>query len=662
MEQKHESTRKAQSRSSNSHKAERVELGTKGAIAEEEDSSSSCQLMEVSRGAHKLNQTDSQRELDSKKIFSQQRPVFEIDVPKVRKSHHVNKKKDPERRTLKEILETMHFKGLLRSNSMIKEIKYEYHHQSSDFFSEQSLINDNPPIVLIKPRHVPSLQPEEKSSPVFQEEGSSCTETKMKKMKVKEEPSSNIIDSKNRGLNLNAKSGRAEAEENPTPIKRLSQQEVAKDSQEKETITVKKEVKTKQKVSIKMKSLSSVTLPSPKKEANDRKGDKTAKPAISSKKPVEKEVAKAMNLSRCKDQAKVTPPKLTKPENASNVSKNKVSSPRSATANSKSNGTPQTANSKSNHTPRTIVGSASNQKKSPTKKKKPVSKAIATKKTTEKLECKGGDKKIEVASENDNKLECIGDNKKIDLAPENDNLFGGYSNETADQLPTEEGTEHTDNQIEEHHDKGESSAFDVTPVTIEDQSNRESIGEVDDDPIIPNGADSESFIVETGLKALLLSNPAFLNHAEDLFDLNVNVPTTSQKFGICDITDANSQLLLDCANEIVRRRSLPDSQMVHPPLLALVGNAKSHSISLAHLLKETCDSIEALRRYSELAGENYAIDSLYAMLERDINCSEVLSSIWELGWRKGFSVDDKMQVVDDIEKQLLTGLIEEICA
>ncbi|OMO87983.1 hypothetical protein CCACVL1_08624 [Corchorus capsularis] len=855
MEQKHESSRKAQSRSSNSHKAERVELGTKGANEEEEDSSSSCQLMEVSRGAHKLNkvidswskglwydghskdiakdllkgaldlqeslhmlgklqeashymarlkkkekekercdrvrndqvlqrtnsspivernyqtgfqnprfsadnvsrdcieelrkvikeglarqnqlpnvnaeekrcfsrrysdstsdipstssshsstfqtdnftsmdssissaaldkkarapsliaklmgleempskplQTDSQREIDSKKIFSQQRPIFEIDMPKVRKSHHVNKKKDPERRTLKEILETMHFKGLLRSNSMIKEIKYEYHHQSNDFFSEQSLINDNPPIVLIKPRHVPSLQPEEKSSLVFQEEGSSNTETKMKKMKVKEEPSSKIIDSKNRGLIFNEKSGRAEAEETPTPIKRLSQQEVAKDSQEKETITVKKEVKTKQKVSIKMKSSGPVTLPSPKKEANDRKSDKTAKPATSSKKPVEKEVAKAMNLSRSKDQAKVTPPKLSKPENASNVSKNKISRPRSATtANSKSNGTPQIANSKSNHMPRTIVGSASDQKKSPTKKKKPVSKAIAAKKTTEKLECKGGNEKIEVASENVNKLECIGDNKKIDLASENDNLFGGYSNETADQLSTEEGTEHTDIQIEEHHDKGESLALDVTPVTIEDQSNRESIGEFDDDPIIPKGPDSESFIVETGLKALLLSSPTFLNHAEELFDLNVNVPTTSQKFGISDITDANSRLLLDCANEIVQRRSFPDYQMVHPPLLTLVGNAKSHSISLAHLLKETCDSIEALRRYSELASENYPIDSLYAMLERDINCSEVLSSIWDLGWRKGFSVDDKMQVVDDIEKQLLSGLIEEICA
>ena len=213
----------------------------------------------------------------------------------------------------------------------------------------------------------------------------------------------------------------------------------------------------------------------------------------------------------------------------------------------------------------------------------------------------------------------------------------------------------------EHFDNSESSVCDVSLVTIDDLNKRRSIGEVDDDPIIPIGTNSESFMRGTSLKALLLISPAFLNHAEELFHLHVNVPTTSQKVGISDFTDANTRLSLDCANEIVRRRSFPDSQIVHPPLLTLVGNAKSH-ISLDHLLKETCDGVEALRSYNELADENYLTGSLYAMLERDIKRSEVLSGIWDLGWRKGFSVDDKMQVVDDIEKQLLSGLIEEICA
>ncbi|XVF34850.1 hypothetical protein REPUB_Repub18cG0094000 [Reevesia pubescens] len=619
-----------------------------------------AKLMGLEEMPSKSLQTDSHNDLESKKIFSQQRPIFEIDTPKVRKSQFVFRKEDPERRTLKDILETMHFKGLLKSNA-IKEIKPDSH-QSSDFFSEQRLINDSPPIVLIKPRHY--LQPHEKFAPVFQEEGSLNTETMLKKVKVKEEHPSKTIDTNNRGLKFNEIRGRVEAEE--TPVKRLSQQESAKDSKEKEARPVKKEVKIKERLSTKMKSLGPITQPSLKKEAPDKKFDKIPKAATSSRKPVEKEVSKAKNISRSKDQAKVAPPKPSKPENGSNVAKNKMSHLRRTTA-----------NSNSNHTPQTIVRGPKDWKKSPTKKERAVSKPAAAKITTEKLECKGDDivlegkridltseddsvlegKRIDLASENDTLLE----GKRMDPASENDTVLEGYSTETADQLPMEEGTEHTDIQIGEHCNKSESSICDVTLVSTDDQNTRKSIGEVDDDPIIPIGTDGGSFMRGTDLKALLLSSPAFLNHAEELFYLHVNVPTTSQQFGISDFSDANPRLSLDCANEIVRRRSFPDSQMVHPPLLTLVGNAKSH-ISLDRLLKETCDGVEALRSYSELAGENYPTDSLYAMLERDIHCSEVLSGIWDLGWRKGFSVDDTMQVVEDIEKQLLSGLIKEMCA
>ncbi|KAK8500220.1 hypothetical protein V6N13_076293 [Hibiscus sabdariffa] len=180
----------------------------------------------------------------------------------------------------------------------------------------------------------------------------------------------------------------------------------------------------------------------------------------------------------------------------------------------------------------------------------------------------------------------------------------------------------------------QSSVCDVILVTIDDQNGRKFIGDVDDDPTTPIGTDNENFMTGTDLKALLLSSPAF--HAE-------------------------TRLSLDCANEIVQRKSHPDSQMIHPPWSSLVGNAKRH-ISLDHLLKETCDGVEALRSYSELAGENYSTNSPYAMLERDINHSEALSGVWDLGWKKGFSVDDTIQVVEDIEKQLLRELIAEICA
>ncbi|KAL1094100.1 hypothetical protein V6Z11_D06G072700 [Gossypium hirsutum] len=569
-----------------------------------------AKLMGLEEMPPKSWKTNSQKDTENKKIFSQQRPAFEIDTPKVRKPQYALRTEDPEK-PLKDVLETMHFKVLLKSNS-IKEIKPDSY-QSSDFFSGSRLINNSPPIVLIKPRHDPYLQPEEKFARVLQEEGSSNRETMLKKPKAKEDSPSKIIDSNNRGLNFSKTSRRLETKE--TPVKRHIQQEGAKDSRENKTRPARKEVKTKQSLSTRVKSSGSITQSSLKKVATEKNIDMIPKPMISSRKPFEKEVPKPKNLLRSKVQAKVAPQKSSKPENASNVMKSKVSHQPSATANSNSARKPQT-----------IVRGPVDLKKS------------STKKATEKIECKA--------------------DQRIDPASENDTNFEEYSSATSDQLPREEGAEHIDIQIGEH--CSESSVFDVTLVTFGDQNSRKSI-EVDDDLITSIGTDCESFMTGTSLKALLLSSPAFINNVEELFDLCENVPTTLQKIGISGFSDADTRLSLDCANEIVRRRSNPDSQMIHPPWFSLVGNAKRH-ISLDHLLKETCDRVEALRSYSEVAGKNYPADSLYSMLERDINHSEVLSGIWDLGWRKGFSVDDTIQVVEDIEKQLLSGLIAEICA
>ncbi|KAK8660572.1 hypothetical protein V6N13_051494 [Hibiscus sabdariffa] len=510
--------------------------------------------------------------------------------------------------TMKDIPETMHFKGLLKCN-FIKEIKYGSH-QWSDIILEQKLINNSPPIVLIKPRLNPCLQPQKNFVPLFKEEESLDTETMLAEVKVKEEPPS--INSDNRGLNINE-----------TPVKRLSSRDGAKDSKDKEAGPMKKDIKTSE----------LLTMPLLKKAATRKKIEKIPKSEISSMKQVDKEVAKVKNLSRYKDAAKVTPPKSNKLENGSNVAKNKMSYHRISTA-----------NSNSSHRPQTIVPATNHRKKIPTKKEKTVSKATTTAKvTTKKLEYKGDGivsdgKKIDVISVNDTVLE----GKIVDLASESDNVSEEYSTETADPLPTKEGTEHTDILIG---DNSESSVCDVTPVTTDDQDNRKSIRDIDDDPIMPIGADSKIFMRGTRMKALTLSSPDFLNHVG----------------GINDFMDTNTRLSLDCTNEIIQLRSSPDLQLVHPRLSSVVGKAKSH-ISVDHLLKGICDGIEALGSYGELAGKNCCTSSLYSMLERDLKHKEVLSGIWDWGSGNGFSVNDTMQVVDDIEKQLLSGLIEEICA
>lgn len=249
--------------------------------------------------------TNSYKEVDCNKILDRQKHMFEINRPKVRKSRFVFWMEDRDRRTMKDILKTMHFKGLLKSN-FIKEIKYDSH-QWSDFFSEQKLINDSPPIVLIKSRYNPHLQTEEKFVPLFHEGRSLNTDTTLGKV----QPPS------------------------------ISSREGAQESKEKEAKPVKNDVKAKGNFSTKRKTSGPITMPLLKKEATHKKIEKILK-------PVNKEVAKAKNLLRSKDEAKVTPPKSGKLENGSNVTNNKMSHQR---------------------TPQTIVRAPNDQKKGVNKMK-----------------------------------------------------------------------------------------------------------------------------------------------------------------------------------------------------------------------------------------------------------------------------------------------------
>lgn len=171
--------------------------------------------------------------------------------------------------------------------------------------------------------------------------------------------------------------------------------------------------------------------------------------------------------------------------------------------------------------------------------------------------------------------------------------------------------------------------------------------------------DSKSFKSGTDLKLLLSTHPAFLRQAEVLFDLNVNCPTSLQTSGINDFVGTDERLYIDCANELVKRMSLPDSKMVHPLLFTWLKNPRI-CISLDHLLEEVYNGVEILKSFSKLSCENLCTDSLYAILEKDISCKGVVSGVWDLGWRNGFSAHNSEQVVIDIEKQLLSRLIDEI--
>lgn len=184
-----------------------------------------------------------------------------------------------------------------------------------------------------------------------------------------------------------------------------------------------------------------------------------------------------------------------------------------------------------------------------------------------------------------------------------------------------------------------------------------SIEEVNDDSSC-DATESKSFKTGANLELLLSSSPALVSHAQELFDLNLSRPTTLLTSAITDFFVTNERLSMDCAKELIERRSLSDVKMVHPLLLKWLKNSRI-CICLSQLLQEVYDGIETLKSYRKLAGEDLLTDSIHAILENDLKC-RVESGIWDFGWKNELSSDDIEQVVNDIEKLLLSGLIGEI--
>ncbi|KAG4999208.1 hypothetical protein JHK87_020280 [Glycine soja] len=163
----------------------------------------------------------------------------------------------------------------------------------------------------------------------------------------------------------------------------------------------------------------------------------------------------------------------------------------------------------------------------------------------------------------------------------------------------------------------------------------------------------------TELKHFLLTSPSFIGHAKKLFNLEVDCPNTLQKDETI-YSMANLRLYLDCTYELAERKSLQESQVVRSFLLACGGNSRLH-FSLGRLVEEICDGIENLKFYKEDSGEEvFAGNDVFAMMEKDMKCNGEINSMWEKGWRRGFSADEAELVVNKIEILLMSGLIEEV--
>ncbi|KAK7314457.1 hypothetical protein VNO77_32981 [Canavalia gladiata] len=557
-----------------------------------------------------------QKQLESQKILNQKRPIFEIDVPKVRKN--MDKVNPQQKMTLKEILETTHFSGLLKKSSE-REPKFQVHHSSDHHYKH---FDDLPPIVLMKPRCTPYKEHVKSYEPIVPPE-----EFSHRNLKAKAVPSKTIKHREGSTIKMGK-----EMEEHVS--KRVTKEERTKLLREVMELEAKeiKPIENEKAPGGKVKVKNHVSHKSQVNETVDKKA-KIKTLTISRKLP-EKEVSKPKIVTKSQDQGEIssTGTKLRKPQSGSRMNKSVIPSRKSTASNS--NTIPKPRSQK--------INNSKEQKKNQMKKQRSVAEPEAAKPVDEQL---GQEEEEEARSVH---VPCKEDYPEIRI----------ITTITDDLTMEHEEVDSSANKIRENCEQSQSSSGDDIMMLKSEHENDVTPSEEAHDSTNMSEAycKAEKDIAE--LKYLLLTSQSFIGHAEELLNLDVDCPKILPKSETKEI--ANLRLYLDCANELTEIESLQKSQTVHPLLLTCAGNSRLH-ISLSRLIDEVYNAIENLTSYSENSCKKLASDNIYAMMERDINSNNgLLNGIWNWGWRHGFSADEAEQVVNEVENLVLSELIEEI--
>ncbi|XP_054787666.1 uncharacterized protein LOC129293629 isoform X2 [Prosopis cineraria] len=558
-----------------------------------------AKLMGLEEATSRSFPAAAQKQLQGEKILNQKRPTFEIDIPKLKKTSSIIEKVDPERKkTLSEILERIHFKGLLKKSSVL-EPNLLIHH-SNDYRPKQC--DSLPPIVLMKPGR--SLHRESvKSHAPPDPEGLSLAKPKAevvpsKSFKQKGSTSmGNRADHVTKGLTH---------EEKPKILKEFVKLD------EKVIMPVEKSPNM-------VKSYSNASHKLQVQEANEKKAEvKTV-----TRKLPEKEISKPKLLTRSQDRSEITSTKLRTPPSELTRVKNETSCQQSTALII----SPKT---------KTLKHLNFKQRKNQNNSKKPI---------PEPEEAKPVDEQSGPEEEKSIAVPCEDDCTEIRTIAEH-----------AVEFLVKHEVDASLNKIDDCYQRPKSSGNDVMLLKLEQGIDSTSAEEAYDGN---NGGEVDGKADKEGaeLKYFLLTNQLFIGHAEELLNLDVDCPMTLQKYETNGI--AYPKLYLDCANELTERKSLQDSQMVHPFLLTRAGNVRLQ-ISLGRLVEEIYNSIEKLKFYTMISGEKFSTDDHSAMMQRDIKCNGLINGIWDYGWKHGFSADESEQVVSEVESLVLCGLIEEL--
>ncbi|KAJ8528856.1 hypothetical protein K7X08_030500 [Anisodus acutangulus] len=168
---------------------------------------------------------------------------------------------------------------------------------------------------------------------------------------------------------------------------------------------------------------------------------------------------------------------------------------------------------------------------------------------------------------------------------------------------------------------------------------------------------------EKQFKESVIKNQLFLNTAEALFKLNIPI-------SLLHASDQNNQgedvkLMIDCGYEIMKRKGIRQELAFYPYATVSIGYTKIRSLD--DLIKQLCKDFDILKSYGgygNVSDECDAADYLHDMISKDMqNGNPDVKSMWDSGWSTEqimFGFHEKDDVVKDVEKHLINGLINEI--
>ncbi|XP_017220110.1 uncharacterized protein LOC108197110 [Daucus carota subsp. sativus] len=156
---------------------------------------------------------------------------------------------------------------------------------------------------------------------------------------------------------------------------------------------------------------------------------------------------------------------------------------------------------------------------------------------------------------------------------------------------------------------------------------------------------------------------SFLTRVEDLFDnIDTYQPMALQILtGLHCRDGTNSNLLMDCANELLETKSQRTIPCIHP-LIQRPSKNPSFCISADHLMQEVRSGMESLMSYKNHAGEMVSTSAVSALLQRDLWCLGRKVEAWDVGWRNGFTGDEVQTVLWDLDELILSELVAEVLA